>query len=220
MSLIKNIYCISGLGADYRIFENLSIPAGFTLKHIPWISPDHEETIDSYAQRMASKIQDPEPILIGVSFGGMLSVEIAKILPVKKIVLISSIKSSSEKPLYFRIARSLRLNRIVGLKPYKFLEPIENFTLGARTEEEKILAREYREQLDLPFSNWAIDRILRWENDRFPADVVHIQGSDDHVFPLRYIKPTHVIAGGGHLMIMDKSAEISGILTDVLAVGR
>ncbi len=216
MSSLKNIYCISGLGADHRIFEKLSIPAGYALKHIPWINPRSNELIDSYAHRMAERIEDPEPILIGVSFGGMLSVEISQFLPVKKIILISSIKSSSEKPLYFRIAKGLRLNKIVSLKPYKFLEPIENYTLGAKTEEEKVLAREYREHLNLPFSNWAIDRILHWENDRYPSDVVHIHGSEDHVFPIRYVKPTHIIQGGGHLMIMDKWEEVSKVIKEAV----
>ena len=31
------------------------------------------------------------PILIGLSFGGMMCIEIAKLIPVEKVILISSI---------------------------------------------------------------------------------------------------------------------------------
>lgn len=216
MTALKNIYCISGLGADHRIFEHLTLPSGFRLSHIPWISPGQEERIESYARRMAKQIRDPEPLLIGVSFGGMLSVEISKFLPVKKIILISSIKTNSEKPFYFRVAKNLRLNKMMNLKPYRFLEPIENYTLGAKSAEEKALAREYRENLNLNFSNWAIDQILHWQNDQYPKNIVHIHGSDDHVFPIRYVRPTNIIKDGGHLMIMDKADEVSQIIEQIL----
>lgn len=217
MSEPKNIYCISGLGADRHIFDRLTIPPGYKLEHLPWISPLKGEEIESYAHRMADRINQPDPLLMGVSFGGMISIEISKFLPVKKIILISSIKNKNEMPFFFKVAGGLHLNRIVSLRPYRFLEPIENFTLGAKTPQDKLLARNYRAQLDLQYSDWAIDRILHWKNEQFPQGLVHIHGSADHVFPIRYIHPTHVIKGGGHLMIMNRANEVSEILSRELS---
>lgn len=216
MNTTKNIYCISGLGADYRLFQNLRLPQEYRLRHLPWISPDKEESIESYAARIAAGIDEEAPVLVGVSFGGMISVEISKQMPVSRVILISSIKSKSEKPLYFRAAATLRLNKILPLKPYGFLEPIQNYNLGIENEEEKALAEEYRRTINLSYTEWAIDRILNWQNETFPDDIIHIHGSSDHIFPVRYVKPTDIIEGAGHMMVMNRAEEISAILDKAL----
>ena len=97
---MKTIYCISGLGADERAFSKLKID-GYSLRVIPWLMPEPGETIQHYATRMRAIIDDPEPILMGLSFGGMLCAEIAKQIPVQKLILISSVKSklSNSTPL-------------------------------------------------------------------------------------------------------------------------
>lgn len=210
-----NIFCISGLGADERIFSNLQLPQ-HSVRHLPWLTPEKKETLRDYTKRMASGIDVEEPVLIGVSFGGMIAIEISKMLPVKKIILISSIKTKFEKPFYFKAAAALRLNRIIPLRPYKFLEPIENYNLGIHSKEEKKLAAEYRSNLDIAYSNWALEQVLHWNNTEIPGQLIHIHGSKDHIFPLKYIKPDYVIRGGGHLMVMNRANEISQIIQQFL----
>lgn len=94
----RAIYCISGMGADEKAFINLQVN-GYELKFIPWIRPHKNERIEHYAERMAKYIKHDSPILLGLSFGGMVSIEIAKQMPVKKIVYCI------EYQIIFRIAR-------------------------------------------------------------------------------------------------------------------
>jgi len=72
------------LGADEKAFSHLKID-GFNLVFIPWLMPDKNEPISKYAKRMAISITDKEPVLIGLSFGGIMCIEIARMIPVKKI---------------------------------------------------------------------------------------------------------------------------------------
>jgi len=73
------IYCISGLGADRRVFKNLKLEA--ELIFVDWIIPKKKEHISSYASRLATVInQDEEFGLLGVSFGGLIAVEMNKVL--------------------------------------------------------------------------------------------------------------------------------------------
>lgn len=209
---MKKIYCISGLGADFRIFKNLSLPEGFSLTPIPWQEADEVDTTASYADKLSRQITDDDPVLIGVSFGGMMAIEISKLRHVKKIFIISSIKTSREKPRYFRIASTLKLNKIIPLKSTRILEPIENYNLGVRTPEEKALAHEYRRHYNQKFLDWSIDKIIHWQNNVYPGNLVHIHGSSDHIFPLKYIRPDYIIKKGGHIMVMSRAGEISGIL--------
>ena len=88
----KNIYCISGLGADEKAFAKIKVP-GYALQHLLWLTPEKDEALEAYAKRMAKQIPDANPILMGLSFGGMLCIEIAKLIPVEKVILISSIPS-------------------------------------------------------------------------------------------------------------------------------
>lgn len=212
---MKHIYCISGFGADERVFSKLDFGDN-DVHFIPWKIPEKHETIDSYATRMQKDIQHANPILVGLSFGGMMSIEIAKLISVEKVVLLSSISTRRELPLYMKIAGNLRLNRIIPMKPYPILEPIENYNLGVETKEEKILLREYRHNLNLQYSNWAMNEVVNWKNEWIPPNLVNIHGSNDHIFPIRYVKADYVIKGGGHLLPMNNADEVTEILKKIL----
>lgn len=212
---MKHIYCISGFGADERVFSKLDFGDN-DIHFIQWKIPEKHETIESYANRMRREIQHANPILIGLSFGGMMSIEIAKLISVEKVVLLSSVSTRYELPLFMRIASKLRLNRIIPMKPYPILEPIENYNLGVETKEQKILLREFRRNLNLQYSNWALNEVVNWKNEWIPPNLVHIHGTKDHIFPINYVKADYVIKGGGHLLPMNNANEVTDILKKIL----
>src|SRR5258705_1104375 len=100
---MRPIYCISGLGADEKVFINLQMK-GHEMKYIPWLRPNKKERLDAYAKRMAEYIKHDSPVLLGVSFGGMMGIEIAKQMRLQKLIIISSIKSDNELPRWMKIA--------------------------------------------------------------------------------------------------------------------
>jgi pimeloyl-ACP methyl ester carboxylesterase len=214
---MKHIYCISGFGADERVFSKLDFGDNH-VHFIQWKIPEKNETLASYAKRMQQEIHHPNPILIGLSFGGMMAIEIAKLIPLEKIILISSIRDRYELPFFMKLTAALRLNKIIPLKPYKILEPIENYDLGVETEEEKQLLREYRKNINQDYTDFAINEIVNWKNEWSPENVIHIHGTNDHIFPIKYIKnPQYVIQGGGHLLLMNNADEVNQILKKELS---
>jgi pimeloyl-ACP methyl ester carboxylesterase len=212
---MKTIYCISGLGADERAFSKLDVK-DHNLKIIRWLMPEVDETLQQYAKRMRATITDAEPVLMGLSFGGMLCTEIAKQIPVKKIIIISSIKSSSELPFWMKTAARLRLNKIVPLKSTRLTQPIQNMMLGVETTEEKTLVASLRREADLPYTNWAVNQAINWKNDWQHPHLYHIHGDKDHMFPIKNIVPTFTIKNGGHFMIMNRAAEVSSCINSIL----
>lgn len=54
---LKEIYCVSGLGADERVFQKLKFQ-GYQPVHIQWIEPKPGETIADYAQRLTTQIKE------------------------------------------------------------------------------------------------------------------------------------------------------------------
>lgn len=212
---MKTIYCISGLGADERVFKYLDIP-GYEIHFINWVEPERNEDISAYAFRLTSQINDKVPILLGLSFGGMMAIEISKLIPVSLIILISSIKSMNELPRWLKIAGRLNLDRILPLRTTKLSEPLQNYNLGVESPEEKQLAHEYRKTANRKYINWAVNRIVNWKNCNCDAPLYHIHGAKDRIFKIKNIKPNHVIADGGHLMIMNRAAEINSKITEIL----
>lgn len=211
----ERIYCISGLGADEKIFANLSIP-GFELVHVPWLRPEKREQTPVYAQRMAAQIGTVNPILLGVSFGGMMGIEIAKLMPLKQLFIVSSVKGRQELPAWMKCAGTLQLNKILPVKSNRFTEGLDNRTLGVSNAAELAMVRHYRKTADPVYINWAINEVLNWKNDWQPEGIVHIHGTKDRMFPVKKIRNAQLIEGGTHLMIYNRAPEIAAVINTVL----
>ncbi len=213
---MKKVYCISGLGADERVFGKLKIP-GVQLQYLHWLIPVDNESMTAYAKRMSTQIHDENPVLMGVSFGGMMAIEMAGHIAAEKIILISSIKSRKELPGWMKISGQFKLNRLTPAKPWKWLSRMENNFLGARGAEEGKLANEFREKIDPVYLRWAIEQVVTWQNESQPSSIYHIHGTDDKTFPINNIQATHIIKGGGHFMVMNRAEEISVLIADILS---
>lgn len=213
---MKTIYCISGLGADERAFSRLKFD-GYKVTCLPWLTPLPKETITEYATRMSQGIKAEKPVLMGLSFGGMMSIEIAKLVAVEKVILISSIKSYKELPRWMKTAGFFRLNKIFPMRSFKLTEPIQNRFIGITKPDEIELVRSYRRNAPQVYMDWAINEVFKWRNDWQPPILYHIHGDADRIFPINQLVPTHIIKDGGHFMIMNKAAEVNAALKHILA---
>jgi pimeloyl-ACP methyl ester carboxylesterase len=212
---MKHIYCISGFGADERVFSKLNFNYN-EVHFIRWIDPVKNETIEEYAKRMSAAIGHSHPVLLGLSFGGIMSIEIAKLIATSGVIIISSIKTFHEMPLWMRLTGKLQLDKIFPLKTFRFIEPIENYNLGIENSDELKLVTEYRRTIGQQYTNWATHRVLNWQNEWIPRNIHHIHGGKDHIFPIRNIKADYVIADGGHFMIMNRAEKVNSIIRDIL----
>jgi pimeloyl-ACP methyl ester carboxylesterase len=103
---METIYCISGLGADESVFQHTKI-RGAQLKHISWPPFDPADDMESYSLKVSALIPGDNPIILGLSFGGMLAVEIAKRRKVKKAIIVSSAKSFVEVPHFSKLVQMI-----------------------------------------------------------------------------------------------------------------
>lgn len=216
---MKHIYCISGLGADERVFSKFTFP-GYELHFIKWILPNKKnESIESYAKRLSEQIHHEEPVLIGLSFGGIMCIEISRLIKIPLIIIISSIKSKDELPFWMKLSGKLKLNTLMPMRSFKLLEPLENYNLGIQSKEERSMVSEYRKNVNTLYSNWAINTILNWKNKKATANLYHIHGDNDRIFHIKKIRPDYTIQNGGHLMIMQQSAEVNKCIEEILKKG-
>jgi pimeloyl-ACP methyl ester carboxylesterase len=213
--LSKKVFLISGLGADERMFQRLNFH-DFEPVFVHWISPRNNETISDYATRLLPQITEENPIIIGLSLGGMMAVEISKHIKTEKIIFISSIKSKQELPILYRLAAFLNLNKLVPRKLYKETNPFIYWLFGAKTKRDKILLKQVLRDTDLNFVVWAINEIVNWKNDFVPTNLYRIHGTQDYLLPIIVSPPDFKIQDGSHLMILNKADEVSAALQKIL----
>ncbi len=212
----KKIYLISGLGADERIFELLDLE-DYEPIHIKWIEPKKHETIKDYALRLSKQIETKKPLILGVSFGGMIATEIAKQIDYEKVILISSAKTKNEIPILYRLIGHLNLHRLIPIQFFKQPNFITYWFFGMRTKTEKKLLKSILTETDCTFLKWAINSIIKWDNEYQITRKIQIHGSTDKILPKQNIKNVDFeIDEGGHLMIYNRANEISLILKGIV----
>ncbi|MBB6499691.1 alpha/beta hydrolase [Pedobacter cryoconitis] len=207
------VYFISGLGADQRVFQFLQLP-GIEKIYINWVDPLQNEELRAYASRLTAQIDlTREVILVGISFGGIIAQEISRIVPCKKVIIISSVKSPAE---FSWQLSSVAFTRIYKLFPARFLKWTNILTadyyFGTQSAEESKLLHQIILDTDNKFMLWAIAQLMQWKNEDIRQDIIHIHGTSDRIFPVKAIKNYIKIEHGGHFMVVNKAEELSRIL--------
>ncbi len=207
----KQLYILSGLGADERVFQRLDF-SGFETTFIKWNIPYEKENIEHYSKRLLDQITTINPTIIGLSFGGIMAIEIAKQIKTEKVILISSAKTKFEIPFYFRFIGLLGIHRLFPTSVLKSSNFLTNYFFGAKTEFERQLLKQILNDTDPIFLKWAIEKITRWTNQKEINNLFHIHGTHDRILPRIFIKCDTTIKKGGHLMILNESEQMNIIL--------
>lgn len=207
-----------GLAAGPEIFKKLTLDKEkYTFHYLKWMKPlDVEEKIDNYALRLSTEITEENPVLVGVSFGGIMVQELAKFLNPRKVIIISSVKSPDELPQRFRFAK---FTKIYKLFPIKVIENFEDYTkyfLGKTLKKKADLYKKYLYVRSKESLKWSIYNIIKWEQIKPIENIIHIHGSADSVFPIKNIKNAIEIKEGTHIMILTKAKKISKIIDKIL----
>ena len=213
------IYAISGLGANEQVFEKLRFLSDYELIFIPWLIPLFGESIEDYAARIAQSIDISQDfVLVGLSFGGIIAQEVAKIKPPKKLVLFDTVKSDAEKPLWIRANRYIQLYKIF---PYillnkspvvKWFSNIMQWINPRRPNLDQLYSMR-----DDRYTRWAFERIVWWDRkEALDCDIYHFHGNMDFIFPYWNIKNVIIIDGGGHLTVYEKYEQVNSHLKVIL----
>ncbi len=213
-----HIYFIPGLAASSKIFEYLEFPEDkFELHFIEWLMPlSKRESLSDYTKRMAHLITEINPVLVGVSYGGIIVQEMSKHLLPKKVIIISSIKSNKELPKRLRIIQKTKIYKLFPTYAITNIEGFFKYTFGDFAKKRVKLYKEYLSVRDTNYLTWAIYNVLHWEQKKPLDNIVHIHGDNDHIFPIKYIKNCIVIKKGTHIMVLNKAKAISKIIIDSL----
>jgi hypothetical protein len=142
-----------------------------------------------------------------------MAVEVAKQIAIEKVILIASVKTKDELPFYYRLAGKFHLHQLLPLSLLKKSNFLTNWFFGAASTADRMLLSKILEDTDPLFLKWAIDQLVRWKNQTKIEALYHIHGTQDRLLPIAFVNCDARIAGGGHLMTLNKPAELNTILS-------
>jgi len=210
---LPRIFFFTGLGADERAFAYLKIENSLPKIHVTWLRPEKQESITAYSQRLVKeyKIKDGD-ILIGLSFGGLIVTEINHFIKPALSILISSASTRKELPLFYRIAGLLNLHHLIPISSLSKPSRLKDYLFSLKKPEQKKLFDEIITNADSGFVQWAIDKIVHWENNKRPENLYKIHGTADRIMPIHRASTDFVVQGGSHFLTWENSRDISAII--------
>ncbi len=209
---VVKLYLIPGMGSDGRMYDKL-LSLYPNAEVIEFIRPYHKESIVEYAKRMAEKIDTTQPFyLLGTSLGGIITVEISKIIHPEKIILLASAKCRDELPVRLRVMKFLKIYRLIKaerVKQVKERKILKTHKKKGNIPTEKLLAM--NEEADANFIDWGADAVINWHGSSkdYRKDIIHFHGTKDGLFPARFIKNFIPVKGGDHFIALSLSDELA-----------
>jgi pimeloyl-ACP methyl ester carboxylesterase len=131
--------------------------------------------------------------------------------------VISTVKSSLEKPPWMRWANRARINHLLpyGLAEKMTQKPFE--LLPARWKRKWNQYNDYLPMRDPKYLEWGVNQVLRWEpsDEGFKCPVYHLHGQNDELFPVKYIAGHELIPDAPHIMILTHGKAVSKLLARI-----
>lgn len=212
------IVLFPGMGADGRMFDGLR--EEFPQIVVPrWPGIEGGPSLVDFAGRVAQELKDaglvtPGMILGGASFGGMVALEVAKIVRPRAVVLIGSCRHPSAIPR--NLAWLERLCRPIPagiLEWFKFLSRAGDHGLGPMEDSHRRLLNEMMRDTPMRFVAWSARAIFTWPGCPDPGvPVLHVHGRLDGMIRSSRVEPDAWIDQAGHIPSMTHPELVCAVL--------
>jgi pimeloyl-ACP methyl ester carboxylesterase len=188
------------------------------LNFIEYGTPEKGMNMETFAKTLTNQIDTTRNfILLGVSLGGMICVELSDLINPEKTILISSAKNRTELPFRYKFQKAIPLYKIFGgrtlLAGAKILQPI----VEPDRNKNKETFKQMISSKDPTYMKRTVSLIINWNRTSNSKKCLHIHGDNDHTIPLRNISnPNFILENGSHMIALTSAAEINEILNTIL----
>ncbi len=200
-----HVYLMPGMAANPSIFDNISLlESQFRIHKLHWFIPEENESLSDYALRMTKHIKHENIVLIGVSFGGILVQEMSRHIKLRKLIIVSSVKTKHELPKRMKVLRATKAYKLLPTQLMSNIDLLAKFAFGDTITKRIELYKKYLSVNDKRYLDWAIEQVINWGQDKAMPEVIHIHGEKDGVFPCVNIEDYIPIKNGTHIMVINK----------------
>jgi pimeloyl-ACP methyl ester carboxylesterase len=215
---LTRLVLLPGLGADGALFDPQRV--SFPDLEVPeWLEPLPRETLPAFAVRMAARAEHGGPLVLGgVSFGGMVALEMARVLRPAAVVLVASCRSGTAVRGHMRALGKAWSRVPPGLiRGSPALAPLVAWGFGAHTPAARALIRHFLETRSPAFVQWGLAALLDWApTEALPCPVYHVHGGADRLIPAARVSANRVVPGAGHLVNVTHAEDVNGFQRGVL----
>lgn len=210
---------LPGLGADARLFgpQRRAFP---NLEAPQWLDPLPNESIASYAARMAAQIDpQPRPLFIGgVSFGAIVALEAARHLRPAGVFLIGGGLSYRMITWPFRWMCHLAPLVPLPLVPWLLnLFPLGLDLIEDLTDEQKQLYVRMSQATPPAMIRWGAHAMTNWEFTGPPPAPLHvIHGHDDRIVHPTRLQVDRWVPRGRHLISLSHTDLVNDFLAEAM----
>lgn len=207
-------WLLPGLGADSRLFANQREHSDSWLTP-KWIQPNENESLSHYVERWLGSVEEKPSFVTGISFGGIVALEIARQLDIKGVVIISGCFSKESITTQFKAQAAL-----LKFSPDVLLRYTVKEVMFPRLSKEENLSAEHIKLLEEMaadfepyFFRWATERSANWEpigeKSDYPCPILQIHGANDNIIPAVERDTDIMIKDGKHLIQFTHAHEIN-----------
>lgn len=215
---MSKLFLISGLGADERAFDRLTnLPLDTVM--VKWIANQPNESLYDYSQRLIDQYGiTPADRVAGLSFGGVVAQQIASIIGMRDVILISSFRTIDDLHSFFRYALISKSYHLMPSSKLPWItETIANYiNSGSDISRETLV--EMLEDTDMTLMKWSIARIAEL---RTPIDesltLYNIIGTKDRIVKAWTNPHTIKIDEGSHIMVYDRGKSVSQTIRSLMS---
>lgn len=194
-----------GMAAKPTIFDRIKLPeTRYKVYWLEWLIPEDNESLEHYSKRMIKHINHENPVLLGVSFGGVLVQEMSKYMKVRKLIVISSVKSKHELPKRMKIAKFIKAYKFAPTQLLSNLDVLQKYAFNNTISKRIDLYKTYLAFNDKKYLDWALKEMLLWNQDKPLEDAIYIHGNKDAIFTHSCGGNCIVVEGGTHIMVVTK----------------
>lgn len=215
---MPKILLISGLGANETAFDKIGdLP--YDKVFVNWLVPEKKETIEHYARRLIDQnnIQSVD-ILIGLSFGGLLSQKIAEINGNQTVILISSFRDKNDLRWPFKHGLKLGLYKLQPSFRIPFIDETAIGFLNSGTRESKQILKKMLISTDYKVSKWSLHQIaLSRRPNSISYNLFLIVGNADRMVRSWDTENKWEINKGSHFLVYDKGEEVTTVINSILS---
>lgn len=206
----------SGLGIPPALLTPQFHINGVDVTAAAWPTIVAAENIAQFAARAAEQIVASDDLYVGgVSFGGMVALEVARIVRPRGVFLIAAAKSGSALSPIVRLvalaASKLPMAAVeLGLK----WSPLLVRMVGRPDRVQREYLLDLAEASIASLTHWGGRVMLDWTAPPLPCPVWQVHGSDDRMIPVKNVSPDLVIPGGGHVINVTHAAAVNQFIRE------
>ena len=212
------VVLFSGMGADNRLFRSIRIP------EVEIVTPDHAEAVPGenlthYAARITDGLSiQPEDIVGGTSFGGMLAGEIARQRRVAGLILLGSCLRPDRLPRSYRWIERLACFIPDFALSCRSWRPLVRWRFAPITRDAETCLIEMANRCPAAQIRAFGRMIMDWPgiDDDVTCPVLSIHGDCDRIIPLKSAAPDIILKDAGHAFTLTHAEQTTSAIRGFL----